>query len=355
MSTRHRGFVAVSTAGSQKKRSLTPALQVTIGTAQRCPFCHEHLQGGGDDDDLVACAECLTVSHAECVDEGGGGCTTMGCAHSRPEAIARAAAASAPAQPAAATRGPSALAAVLASLFLALGGFGLWVVLKQPIAPPPPPHLIAAPGISSFDAHVRGDVLVVRGQGQAAWDLGVANASGMPSRVGPLQAWVNGVSVPMTWLGDTTGWKIDAELPLERVIGDQAGAHSIELIVSSGGDRASAQRVVRVDPPVQPPPVREVIVVRPTEVVTQGPRLRLDTPVVRTNQTEVEVSGFVESDGPVQVTIGDLTLQLPPGRFTTTVTVGPRRGVYPIGVRVRDARGRLATAEQRVEFVDDGR
>jgi len=81
---RHRGFVAVSTAGSQKnKRSLSPALQVTIGTAQRCPFCHEHLQGN-EDDALVACAECLTVSHEGCVAEGGGGCTTLGCAHSRP-------------------------------------------------------------------------------------------------------------------------------------------------------------------------------------------------------------------------------------------------------------------------------
>jgi hypothetical protein len=113
--------------------------------------------------------------------------------------------------------------------------------------------------------------------------------------------------------------------------------------------------VVRIDPPARPQP--EIIVVQPAEVVvvSQGPKLTLDTPVVRTNQTEVEISGFVESDGPVQVTVGDLTLQLPPGRFTTTVTVGPRPGMYPIGVRVRDARGRVAAAEQRVDFVGGGR
>lgn len=350
---RHRGFVAVSTAGSQKnKRGLTPALQVTVGTAQRCPFCHEHLQTGGDDDALVACAECLTVSHEECVGEGGGGCTTLGCAHSRPEAIERAAAGSSPPPaPAVAPTRSHTIPALVASLLVALGGFGLYVALKTPIAPPPPPHLIAAPSVSSFDAHVRGDVLVVRSRGQASWDLGSASAP----RLGPLQAWVNGVSVPMTWLGATTGWTIDAELPLERVIGDRPGAHSIELVVSAGGEMASSQRVVRVDPDATPP-VREVIIVTPPEiVVAQGPTLRLDTPVVRTNQTEVEISGFVESDGPIQLTVGDLTLQLQPGRFQTTVTVGPRPGTYPIGVRVRDARGRLATAEQRIEFVGDGR
>jgi hypothetical protein len=355
MSVRPRGFVAVSTAGSQKKRSLAPALQVTIGTGQRCPFCHEHLQAGGagDDDALVACAECLTVSHEECVAEGGGGCTTMGCAHSRPEAIARASAHSAPAPaPAApAQRTSRALPAAAAALVAALAGVGL-VLIKPPTVIEPPVVQPAPPRISSFDVHVRGDVLVVRAQGHATRTPGNAH-------LGHPEARVNGVLVPSASIGSldgTSSWQVDVELPLEQVVGDRPGSHPVELRFSAWGDSAAAQRLVRVEPRVEPvPPVREVIVVTPPQLVTQGPKLTLDTPVVRTNQTEVEVSGFVDSDGPVQVTIGDLTLQLPPGRFQTTVTVGPRPGTYPIGVRVRDARGRLATAEQRVEFVGDGR
>lgn len=136
-----RGFVSVSSS-ARSKRGLRPSLQVTIGTAQRCPFCHEHLH---TDDPLVACAECLTVFHEVCVDEGQV-CTTLGCGRSRPDSPPTSG--PPPALAAERTARPLATAAALAVAFAGLG-VASWTALKPPtvvIVQPPPPPVIHHPG-----------------------------------------------------------------------------------------------------------------------------------------------------------------------------------------------------------------
>jgi Prokaryotic RING finger family 1 len=49
--------------------------KVTLGSIQRCPFCHDDVI---PDDDLVACRRCGTPMHRECRGEGGT-CGTLGC------------------------------------------------------------------------------------------------------------------------------------------------------------------------------------------------------------------------------------------------------------------------------------
>lgn len=126
------GFVRV-TSSDAPKRGLGPALQVTIGTAQRCPLCHDQLDDAAP---LVACAGCLTVAHAECVDESAR-CSTLGCGRA-PAAPDAPAVAAAPAGRSWALVAIAALAAIGPSIAAA-------AILLQPkpdvifVAPPAPP------------------------------------------------------------------------------------------------------------------------------------------------------------------------------------------------------------------------
>lgn len=124
------GFVRV-TSSAAPKRGLGPALQVTIGTAQRCPLCHDQLAEDQDAAPLVACAACLTVAHAECVDENAR-CSTLGCGRAPPAAPA---ALVAPVAPVAA---PGRSWAVLAIAALAAIGpsIAAAAVLLRPVAKP---------------------------------------------------------------------------------------------------------------------------------------------------------------------------------------------------------------------------
>lgn len=134
------GFVRV-TSSDAPKRGLGPALQVTIGTAQRCPLCHDQLDDAAP---LVACAACLTVAHAECVDESAR-CSTLGCGRA-PAAPAAPAVAAAPAGRSWALVAIAALAAIGPSIAAA-------AILLQPVgkpdviyvAPQPPPPAPVAP------------------------------------------------------------------------------------------------------------------------------------------------------------------------------------------------------------------
>ncbi len=134
------GFVRV-TSNAAPKRGLGPTLQVTIGTAQRCPLCHDHI---ADAAPLVACAACLTVAHAECVDENAR-CSTLGCGRAQAE----------PAAPVAAAAAPGRSGAVLAIAALAAIGpsIAAAAVLLRPVSkpdvifvsPPAPPSPLPIP------------------------------------------------------------------------------------------------------------------------------------------------------------------------------------------------------------------
>lgn len=127
------GFVRVASSAAPK-RGLGPALQVTIGTAQRCPLCHDALDDAAP---LVACAACLTVAHAECVDESAR-CSTLGCAAAPAVPVAAAAPAGRSwavlAIAALAAIGPSIAAA--AALLRPVGAPD--VIFVAPPTPPPP-------------------------------------------------------------------------------------------------------------------------------------------------------------------------------------------------------------------------
>lgn len=331
MAGQPRGFVAVSSPDGKGKKGLRPALHVTIGTGQRCPYCHEHLSG---DDPLVACAECLTVFHAGCVTEGGG-CTTMGCAHARPDV----APAPARSEQVARARRPAPLTVAALVVGLVGAGLGAWAALRpSPLIvdrwPPPPP--VSAPQIVTFDASLAGDVLQVRAIVEAT--------AGARAGDQVLAARINGIPVPLL----PAGWRgghhqVAADLPRRQVLGDATGSLPVELTILSAGPAVSATRWVRVEPP---PP--QVI------VVERGPTLRLNAESVQTRDSMVDVRGFVDADGPVSITVrspaGDVSWEAQPGAFYGTVTVGPRSGTYDLVVRVRDRHGREATAVQRVEY-----
>jgi len=57
-----------------------PELQIRPrgGAAERCPYCHDCLEGGEVTDVEVVCERCGTVHHQACFAELGG-CTVMGC------------------------------------------------------------------------------------------------------------------------------------------------------------------------------------------------------------------------------------------------------------------------------------
>jgi hypothetical protein len=320
-----RGFVAVSTAG--KKRGLAPALEVTVGTGQRCPFCHEHLQG---DDALVACSDCLTVFHDACVAEGGG-CTTMGCAHARPDLVDVSPAARVAARK---QRGPRAL--LVLSMLMGAGGLGLglWALLREPVVPrppivvmppPPPPPPKPALTIERFDVQ-HGDAFIdveVRG----AWPRGTT----------PL-ATINGVPLPLVAVNDTWAeFRVVEPLPAPW---NRSGRCVLQLEVSyAGGPTSTAVRWVETRPPSPPP--------APVE-------LTLAVQSIRTADSMVDVRGLVRADGPVTITVGtpagDVSWESRPGPFQGTVTVGPRAGVYELVVRVRDRAGRESVAVQRVDY-----
>lgn len=336
MAGQHRGFVAVSSRDGKGKRGLRPSLQVTIGTGQRCPYCHEHL-GGTDDESLVACAGCLTVFHEGCVAEGGG-CTTMGCAHARPELVQ-----TPPARrERSSVRGRRPAAPTVAALLAGLAGVGLgaWAVLRPPEpSPPPSPPPLAAPQIVTFDVGSDGDVVEVR----AILVEGPTHpATG--DHVGVAR--VNGVPVPLLPVGWRGGHRqVTAELPRAQVFGEATGTLPVELTIQTAAGAVSATRWVRVDPP----PARVI-------VVDRGPKLRLLTDSVQTRDSTVDVRGFVDADGPVTITVrsgaGAVTWQAPAGVFHGTVTVGPRAGTYDLGVHVRDRHGLEAHAVQRVEYLE---
>jgi hypothetical protein len=130
------GFVPVASS-ARPKQGLGPALQVTIGTAQRCPLCHDHL---ADDAPLVACAACLTVAHGECVDESAR-CSTLGCGRAPAQATAPVAAAPAsrawPLVALAACLGPT---IAVAALLLRPVGRPDVIFVAPP--PPPPPQVV---------------------------------------------------------------------------------------------------------------------------------------------------------------------------------------------------------------------
>ena len=57
-----------------------PELQVKAreGAVERCPYCHDCLEGGEIEDARVVCEGCGTSHHRACLAELGG-CTVMGC------------------------------------------------------------------------------------------------------------------------------------------------------------------------------------------------------------------------------------------------------------------------------------
>ena len=54
------------------------ALRAREGAAERCPYCHDCLEGGEIEDARVVCEGCGTSHHQACLAELGG-CTVMGC------------------------------------------------------------------------------------------------------------------------------------------------------------------------------------------------------------------------------------------------------------------------------------
>lgn len=54
------------------------ALRERRGASERCPYCHDCLEGGQIADARVVCEGCGTTHHAACLAELGG-CTVMGC------------------------------------------------------------------------------------------------------------------------------------------------------------------------------------------------------------------------------------------------------------------------------------
>ncbi len=343
MAGQRRGFVAVSSPDGRGKKGLRPSLQVTIGTAQRCPYCHEHLGSDSSDEALVACAECLTVFHEGCVAEGGG-CTTLGCVHARPDLVQAPPAARSASSP----RRPGALTAAALAVGLVGLGLGAWAALRPPdvvvihgpevLPPPPPPAPLAAPRIEYFDVGLAGDVVQIR----AVVEGPTASLQG--DHV--FAARVNGVAIPLL----AVGWRgshrqVATELPRAQVLGESStGTLPVELTIQTAAGVVSATRWVQVAPP--PPSVI---------VVDLGPKLRLHADSVQTRDSTVDVRGFVDADGPVTITVrsaaGDVTWQAPAGAFHGTVTVGPRAGTYELVVRVRDRHGLEAHAVQRVEYL----
>ena len=56
------------------------------GATERCPYCHDYLEGGVLEDVQVVCEGCGTAHHRACLAELGG-CTVMGCGDGKPAAV----------------------------------------------------------------------------------------------------------------------------------------------------------------------------------------------------------------------------------------------------------------------------
>ncbi len=65
--------------GAEKVVNAAGKPKVMLSPNQRCPFCHDSL---AETDDLVACVNCQTLLHRECVQEGGM-CSTLGCTNQK--------------------------------------------------------------------------------------------------------------------------------------------------------------------------------------------------------------------------------------------------------------------------------
>lgn len=59
--------------------------KVIVRGGQLCPFCRDGIEE--DAHDVVACAACTTLHHAECWTENGGRCTVSGCGRDRAERV----------------------------------------------------------------------------------------------------------------------------------------------------------------------------------------------------------------------------------------------------------------------------
>jgi hypothetical protein len=62
------------------------AIRERAGAAERCPYCHDCLEGGEVEDARVVCEGCGTTHHQACLAELGG-CTVMGCAGGAPSPL----------------------------------------------------------------------------------------------------------------------------------------------------------------------------------------------------------------------------------------------------------------------------
>lgn len=350
------GFVPVAST-ARPRRGLATALQVTIGTGQRCPRCHGALD---DQDDLAACAACLTVAHAECVAEGGA-CTTLGCAGPAPASRRRGARSSSSGSdaPRPRRRWLPVGAALLGVAGVVTGG----IVGLRP--PPPPPGLaivavevepvpLTQPsgyGGSPLFGGAGEPTVLVRGR------LDVRGADGAPVEVlvnGQRAAVGGGVrAVCGTGLSSWSRWSAPrdtGERWFELVVAD---ASTVE-VVARLRDLEARQRIARpaVVPQVIVPPV-----VRPVQPVIYypldaGPTLGdVSVPPI-VDGPMVPVRGWIGacpagSTLSVRGPEGDVTLPATPGAFDLVVTL-PSAGAHEITVTVTDPHGRRAFTTRAV-------
>ncbi|MCW8139075.1 MAG: hypothetical protein KIT58_09250 [Planctomycetota bacterium] len=88
----------------------------------------------------------------------------------------------------------------------------------------------------------------------------------------------------------------------------------------------------------------------PPIVQARPPLVRVEAAPAPTPGGTVTLSGVVEAEGPVLLTVGDLSWTVDPGPFVAALTVAPDQAV--VVVRARDGRGREAIAWQRVTARD---